>query len=73
MSDTQHRTNKKLFPLNPSTDTHMLRNREVFKFNRARTEEYKKSAVPYLQKQLNAHFMNKSEAKQMPPTLHPGL
>ena len=69
---TQHRTNKDLFPLNPSTDTHMLRNREVFKVNRTRTEEYKKSAVPHLQKQLNDHYMNKSETKEMPPTSHPG-
>ena len=53
---TQHKTNKQMFPLNPSTDTHMLRNREAFKVNRARTEAYKNSAVPYLQKRLNDYY-----------------
>ena len=46
---TKYRTNKELFPLNPSSDTHMLRKQDVFKVNRARTEVYKNSAVPNLQ------------------------
>ena len=70
---TRHRTNKDLFPLNPSSDIYMMRNREVFKVNRARTEEYNTSAVPYLQRRLNDHFMKQSDAKQKPPNSHPGL
>ena len=53
---TKHKTNKKIFPLNPSTDTHLMRHREKFKVNRSRTEVYKNSAVPYLQRRLNDHF-----------------
>ena len=26
---TKHSTNKRIFPLNPSTDTHLVRNREM--------------------------------------------
>ena len=45
-----------LFPLNPKTDTHNVRRREKFKVNPARTEFYKKSAIPYIQRKLNKHY-----------------
>ena len=47
-----------MFPINPSIDTHMVRNREHFKVNKTHTEIYKKSAIPYLQRKLNLHFNN---------------
>ena len=34
-------TNKSMFPANPSTDTHPVRNRELFNVNRAHTESFK--------------------------------
>ena len=33
---------KEMFQLNPSTDTHYIKNREKFKVNKASTESYKK-------------------------------
>ena len=66
----KHKRNKKIFPLNPSTDTHLLRHREKFQVNRARTQIYKNSAVPYLQRRLNDHFEQLDTLKQ---SQHPGL
>ena len=51
----RHDSNKTMFPLNPSTDTHEVRNREVFKVNKCHTESYRKSAIPTLQRRLNLH------------------
>ena len=55
---TKNTTNKHMFPINPSIDTHMVRYREHFKVNKTHTETYKKSAIPYLQRKLNSHFNN---------------
>ena len=52
---TKHPTNFTMFPLNPSKDTHFVRKREKYKVNMARTDKYKKSAIPYLQERLNKH------------------
>ena len=41
-----------LFPLNPVA-AHEIRNREKFQVNFAKTETYKKSSIPYLQRKLN--------------------
>ena len=61
----RHETNKNMFPLNPSTDTHPVRNREVFKVNKCLTESYRKSTIPNLQRRLNLHH----EEKQKPRVL----
>ena len=53
-----------MFPHNPSTDTHELRNREKFKVNRSYTKCYKKSTIPYLQGRLNTHFSKVEEASR---------
>ena len=49
-------TNQDIFPLNPTEDTHLIRNREKFKVNKARKESYRNSAIPYLQQRLNVYF-----------------
>ena len=53
---TKHQTNKIMFPLNQSTYTHDKRNRERFHVNKAYTEAYRNSTIPYLQRKLNEHF-----------------
>ena len=54
----KHPTNSRFFPksitLNVNPET---RQREPFKVNFARTESYKKSAIPTCQRLLNAHFL----------------
>ena len=57
-----HPTNSELFPLNPSKDTHLVRNREHFKVTFCHTEKYKKSTIPTLQCKLNSH-MESSKTK----------
>ena len=54
----KHPINKKIFPQNPNLNQEgmEIRSREVFVVNHARTESYKKSAVPYCQRLLNTHF-----------------
>ena len=44
----KHPVNRRMFPLNRNT------NKEKYKVNFARTETYKMSAIPYLQRRLNA-------------------
>ena len=44
------------FPLNPSDDTHEIKNREHFIVNKAKTEKYSKSAIPYIQRKLNNYY-----------------
>ena len=51
-----HPTNSEMFPLNPSKDRHLVRNREHFKINKCHTEKYKKSTIPNLQVELNSHM-----------------
>ena len=55
-----------MFPLNPSEDTHEVRNREKYKVNKSHTEAYKKSTIPTLQRKLNEHFLQSQE--QSPKT-----
>ena len=52
----KHPTNKKMFPLNPVTSDHYIRDRELFHVNFAKTSTYKKSAIPFCQRMLNDHF-----------------
>ena len=44
---------KKLFPLAKTNHTMKTRLKEKFKVNQARTERYKHSAIPYMQRLLN--------------------
>ena len=43
-----------LFPVEPVAHNHQLRNVELFTVNYARTERYRKSAIPYMQRKLNS-------------------
>jgi len=47
-----------LFPVEPVTHNHQLRNVELFTVNYARTEKYRKSAIPYMQRKLNFLWYN---------------
>ena len=64
---TTHMTNKTMFPLNKTKDTHEIRQRETYSVNKSRTETYKRSTIPYLQRRLNEHIAKKvrlGEAKR---------
>ena len=46
-----------MFPTNPNLENdNEVRQRERFIVNFARTQAYQKSAIPYFQNLLNAHF-----------------
>ena len=49
----KHQKNSRLFPLNEKSSKHYIREKEMFNVNFARTEDYKKSAIPYCQRLLN--------------------
>ena len=49
----KHPVHSRLFPLNP-WNPHYIRDSEKFKVNFAKTETYKKSAIPYIQRLLNS-------------------
>ena len=53
----KHPENQNIFPNNPTQDTHNIRHREYLKVNKAHTEAYKKSTIPYLQRRLNDHLL----------------
>ena len=55
----KHEKNNRIFPVNPSTSEHYIRNKETFQVNFARTNDYKESAVPYCQRLLNDYFNQK--------------
>ena len=59
-----HPVNSLMFPTNPSLDTHEIRNREKFKVNKCRSELYKKSAIPVLQRRLNAYMEKLEELRR---------
>ena len=44
---------RSMFPVNTTSHAMMKRNFDKFKVNRAITERYKKSAIPYMQRMLN--------------------
>ena len=54
----KHPSNSSIFPLNPSQDPHNVRKREIFQVNQAKTETYRTSTIPHLQRRLNLHFAN---------------
>ena len=55
---TKHPTNHRIFPLNNNLNKegNSIRDRETFTVNFARTEHYRKSAVPFCQRKLNNYF-----------------
>jgi hypothetical protein len=59
MKCIKHPKNSRLFPLNPSTSNHFIREKEVYQVNFARTDDYKTSAIPYCQRLLNDHINGK--------------
>ena len=53
----KHPINKRMFPLNRNLDNELeVMDRETFHVNFARTNQYKKSAIPFCQRALNEHF-----------------
>ena len=52
----KHSRNQRLFPVNNRIHGQGLPSKEVFEVNWARTEKYKKSAIPFCQRLLNDHF-----------------
>ena len=59
LKSVKHPRNKKIFPLNEVSHRHEMRDKEKYRVNFARTESYKKSAIPYCQRLLNEHFYKK--------------
>ena len=53
-----HNKNKRIFPINPNYDDR-TRESEPFVVNFAKSESYKRSAIPYCQRILNKYFMKK--------------
>ena len=51
----EHARNQRIFPVNTRTHGQGLISKEAFEVNWARTERYKKSAIPYCQRLLNKH------------------
>ena len=50
---------RKMFPLNQIEHGHNIREKEIFKVNFARTEQYRKSAIPHCQRLLNEYETKK--------------
>ena len=59
----KHPSLKRMFPLNPAifNDPHPVRSREMFHVNWSRTESYKNSAIPAIQRRLNLHITHPSK------------
>ena len=53
---SRHPINQRLFPLNTRNDRGHLRKTEKFAVNFARTESYRKSAIPFCQRKLNEYY-----------------
>ena len=51
----KHPRNYQMFPRNEN-NCKQIRNQELFKVNFARTEQYRKSAIPFCQRKLNVHY-----------------
>ena len=50
-----HPVHSALFPVNPQVNQHNTANKEHFHVNWARTESYRMTAVPYIQRMLNEY------------------
>ena len=53
-----HPVHSEIFPVNPQLDSQNTRNQEHFTVNWARTDSYRMSAVPYIQRMLNDYVNN---------------
>ena len=51
----KHPKNRRLFPLSTVNTDHLMRKKEKYVVNFARTSSYQKSAIPFCQKLLNKH------------------
>ena len=49
----KHEQMKQMFPINEKNSQVQTRHKEMYKVNKANTERYRQSAVPYLQRLLN--------------------
>ena len=59
LKSVRHPTMNRIFPRNPNeTNRLQVRNREAFEVNFARTESYRKSAIPHCQRILNRIFQS---------------
>ena len=58
-----HPVYKDMFPVNPQvlSPTYKTRNSEHFKVNKANSESYRKSAIPYIQRLLNHYERSKQK------------
>ena len=54
-----HPKNQKMFPVSDYNPLYKMRKKEAFKVNFARTSCYKNSTIPYCQRLLNQHFLQK--------------
>ena len=52
----KHPRMRRIFPFNSFQSSHYTRDREIFHVNFARTEDYRKSAIPYCQRLLNKYY-----------------
>ena len=53
-----------MFPPNPSQDIHEIEHIEQFKVNKAHSEMYNKSTIPYLQWRLNTDMQKLVEVNR---------
>ena len=59
LKSIKHPKNKKMFPASDKNPLYKMREKEAFKVNFARTTSYKNSTIPYCQRLLNQHFLQK--------------
>ena len=62
-----HPTHSKMFPVNPHvlSNSESTRNSEHFKVNWARTESYRTSAIPYIQRMLNEYVHGQQRTRSI--------
>ena len=60
----KHEKMKEMFPLNVKNTELKIRFKETYKVNKANTERYKQSAIPYLQNLLNEDEQNRNKEKK---------
>ena len=53
----KHPVNRKMFPLNKNENIFNIRELEKYEINFSRTEHYKNSAIPAIQRMLNNHHL----------------
>ena len=55
---------RKLFPINVKNSEMETRHKQTYKVNKAYTERYRNSAIPYMQRLLNENEMLKNNEKK---------